>query len=145
MLSVAGSTRRPSSATSPLTVTRPSAMRSSLARRLATPAAARTFWSLSVDPEGMLERLHHLGSGDEVAQRGQVGQRVEPQLLQEHRRGAVKEGLARPRVTGDLLDVAPLLECAHDAVDVHPPDGGDLGPGDRLLVGDDGQRLEGGG
>ena len=42
-----GSTRRPSTATSPLTVTRPSAIRSSHTRRLPRPARASTFWSRS--------------------------------------------------------------------------------------------------
>ena len=50
-----------------------------------------------------------------------------------------------PGSRADLLDVAPLLQRAHHAVDVDAADGRDLGPGDRLLVGDDRQRLEGGG
>ena len=45
--SCSGSTRRPSTATSPLTVTRPSAIRSSQTRRLPSPARARTFCSRS--------------------------------------------------------------------------------------------------
>src|SRR3954462_3632075 len=88
--SASTSTRRPNSATSPFTRTRPSAMRSSLARRLAIPACARIFCSFSVGTEGVLERLHHLGAGDEVAQRGQVVDCVQPQLLEEQAGGPVE-------------------------------------------------------
>src|SRR3954447_10238024 len=129
MRSAAGSTRRPSSATSPLTVTRPPAISSSLARRLATPAAARTFCSFSLNAKRVLELLHDLGAGDEVAERRQVVEVVQPQLLQKQRRGAVQQGLARPGVAGHLLDIAAMLEGAHDAVDVDAADGGDLGAG----------------
>src|SRR2546421_6772959 len=132
--------RRPSSAGSPFTATRPSAISSSDARRLATPAAASTFWSFSVwllGTQRVLERLHDLGTGHEVAERRQVVERVEAELLQEQQGGAVEDGLAGTGVAGDLLDVPPLLERADDAVDVDASDGGQLGPGDRLLVGDD--------
>ena len=47
MTALSGSTCMPSLAGLPSTVTRPLAMRTSLARRDATPEAARTFWSRS--------------------------------------------------------------------------------------------------
>src|SRR5665213_4005270 len=47
MTSTAVSTRRPSTGTSPLTVTRPSTMRSSHTRREPTPVRASTFWRRS--------------------------------------------------------------------------------------------------
>src|SRR4051812_49280750 len=111
--SVSASTRRPSSATSPFTDTRPSAISSSLARRLAIPAWASTFWSFSVGTQGVLERLHHLRSRHEVAQRRQVVDRVQAELLEEEAGGPVEERLPRPGIAGDLLDVAALLEGAH--------------------------------
>ena len=88
MAAVDGSTRRPRTATSPSTVTRPSSIRSSHARRLPNPARARTFWRRSPSPsvgvvavlgrlvlvvgqaQAVLERLDHLGARDERAQRG---------------------------------------------------------------------------
>src|SRR5918995_6909397 len=45
MTSTSGATRRPSTATSPLTRTRRRSMRSSHTRRLPSPAWASTFWS----------------------------------------------------------------------------------------------------
>src|ERR1700704_589163 len=42
-----GSTRRPSTAASPFTVTRPSAINASFVRREPNPARASTFWSRS--------------------------------------------------------------------------------------------------
>src|SRR3546814_2799887 len=48
----------------------------------------------------------------------------------------------RARVLAHLRDEASLLERSHHAVDVHAADRGDLGPGHRLLVGDDGQALQ---
>ena len=58
MTDVSGSTCIPSRAALPSTVTRPFAIRTSLARRDATPAAARTFWSRST---GIRSRSRSLG------------------------------------------------------------------------------------
>ena len=80
--------------------------------------------------------------GTNSARGGRSSSDVEADALEEQRRGAEQDGLARARVLADLGDVAPLLQRAHHAVDVHAPDGRHLGPGDRLLVGDDGQGLQ---
>src|SRR3954471_13768329 len=103
MRSVSGSTRRPSTATSPFTVTRPSAISSSHTRRLPYPATARTFWRRSPSPSGtvggghdaqtVLQRLHHVSARHELGQRRQVGEGVESQPLEEQRRGAPEDGL----------------------------------------------------
>jgi hypothetical protein len=120
-------------------------------RRLALVALARTVAAGEVDgaagigPEPVLERLHDLGAGDEVAEGRQLVEGVEPELLEERPGGAEQHGLPGPGIAGDLLDVAALLERAHDAVDVHAADRRHLGPRHRLLVGDDGQRLQRGG
>ena len=98
-----------------------------------------------VGPEAPLELLDHVGAGHEVAERGQVGERVDAELLEEGAVVPYMHRLAGTGVAADLGDVAPLLQRAHHAVDAHAPDRRHLRPGDRLLVGDDRQGLEGGG
>ena len=234
-----GCTRRPSTATSPFTVTRPAAISSSHSRRLPWPRAAMTFCSRSPSavvsgrlllPQGrlevarrptaratitgggraiapachdaaarrhqasgngvgatasssaaepgsgsgsgsgcasgsvtsagaaagaaaagrlgtghaqaVLEGLDHVGAGHELGQGRQVGQRVEAEPLQEQLGRTPQQRLARAGVAADLVDVAARLQGAQHAVGIDAPDGGDLGPGDRLLVGHDGQRLQ---
>src|SRR3954466_4763618 len=92
-----------------------------------------------LDPEVQppLERLHHVGLGHEAGQRRQVLKRIEPDLLEEPRRGAVEDGLARTGVVADLGDVAALDERGDGRLDVHPADGRQLCTRHRLLVGDD--------
>src|SRR5262245_65581739 len=107
MRSVFGSARSPRAATSPLTRTRPSAISASEARRLPNPARARIFCSRSSSgpvtgrgglrvravelrqrvaqglggrTEPVLELLHHVGPGAEVADGGQRVEAGEPQL-----------------------------------------------------------------
>src|SRR4051812_13443285 len=116
MWSCSGSTRRPSSAISPLTVTRPSPIRPSLTRREPTPARARTFCSRSsdsgtglllagdVDLRGLVRRGHLARAADrkeqtalerlddrrlrhEVGERRQVAQRIDAEPLEEQPRG----------------------------------------------------------
>src|SRR4051794_37749860 len=150
MRAVVGSTRWPMWATSPSTLTRPSSISSSHARRDPTPARARTFWSLSdpsasdgpdilrlglevhlgsvfyvhirvglgvgfvgravvgldVDPQTLLERLDHVGTGDELGQRRQLVERVDAESLEQQRRGAEEHGLAGARIASHLVDVA---------------------------------------
>ena len=55
--------------------------------------------------------------------------------------GAVQQA-AGVRVGADVLDESPGHQGADDTVDVDPADPGDPGPGDRLPVGDDGQRFQ---
>src|SRR5438067_10426303 len=123
-----GSTRCPRTATEPLTVTRPSSMSSSHARRLPKPARASTFCSRSpsavtrrslaghspitrrslAGSQPLFEDLDHLRPGHEVAERGKVVEGVEAETLEELARGAVEHGLARAGIASHLLDVAAL-------------------------------------
>src|SRR4051794_12315315 len=123
MRSLAASTLSPSVASLPLTVTSPWSISSSQWRRLPRPACARTFCSRSlgierVRTEPLLECLHHLRAGNELAQRRKVIERVEPEPLEEQARGAVQECEARTGIAGDLLDETALLQRAHHPVDV---------------------------
>ncbi len=68
--------------------------------------------------------------------------RVEPQALEEKRGGAVQHRLTRARIPADLLDEPVGVQGADHSVHADAPDGGDLGPGHRLFVGDDGEGLE---
>ena len=68
--------------------------------------------------------------------------RVESEPLEERRGGAEQDGLAGPGVAADLVDVAAGLQRPDHAVGVDAADRRDLRPRDRLLVGDDRQRLE---
>src|SRR5579885_3126112 len=150
MQSTSTSARAPRSATTPLNVTSPSAMSSSQRRRLPMPARARTFCSRSgvanvVRLQPQLERFDDVGAGHELAERGQLVDRVEPEALEEQARRAVEHGLAGTRVARDLFDEAALLQRADDAVDVDAADRRDLRAAHRLLVGDDGERLQRGG
>ena len=53
----------------------------------------------------------------------------------------VEHGLSRPRVASNFVDIASLLKRAHDAINVHTANRGDLVTGHRLLVGDNCKRL----
>src|SRR5258708_5354724 len=104
--SASTSTREPSTATRPFTVTSPSAIRSSQRRRLPMPTRARTFWSRSgsaivVDRRGLeaelliraqteLEGLDHVGPGHELAERWQLLDAVEAEPFEEHAGRAVE-------------------------------------------------------
>ena len=119
------STRRPSIATSPLTVTRPSAISPRTTRRLPSPrwpapsAGARRSACSSgsrrrrgqAEVAGssgarrrnvVLERLDDLGARHELAERRQVVERVEAEPLEEQRRRAVQHRLARAGIAADL-------------------------------------------
>ena len=109
---------------SPLTVTRPCAIRSSETRREATPAAAMTFCSRS--PSGRASRRVRYQAasskpvGSVVEQRRDVRQlvdRVDAELRQQHVGGLVvdRAGLA---VGEGLGDEAAAEQGAHDRVDV---------------------------
>lgn len=97
---------------------------------------------IDIDAEAGFECLDHLSPRNEIAERWQFVERVEAETFEEHRRGSEEHRLAGTRVPGELTDVATLLQRPHDAIDVDPSDRSDLGPGDRLLVGNDRQRLE---
>src|SRR5262245_22874079 len=58
-----------------------------------------------LDPQTALERLDDRGVRYEVAERGQVGERVEAEPLQERGSGAVEHRLTGAGVAPDLLDV----------------------------------------
>src|SRR5437764_11209419 len=100
------------------------------------PACARTFCSRSspsvgidrVRTEPLLESLHHVGPGHEVAERREVVDRVQTETLEEQSRRAVHQREARTRITRHLLDEAALLQGAHNTVDVDASDGGHLRP-----------------
>ena len=90
----------------------------------------------------MLEGLDHIGAGHERGDGRQLVEHVEAEALQEQRGGAVEHGLARALVAGHLVDQAPVHQGADHAVDVDAADRRDLGPGEGLLVGHDGQGLQ---
>src|SRR3990170_3578273 len=120
---LAGSTCSPTVATRPSIRTRPAAISPSLARRDATPAAARIFWSRSsgiaraVESERLLERVHGIalalaapGSGrarsaarallgetrgDVGVKRRQVVERGQPEPLEEVEACPVEDRAAR--------------------------------------------------
>ena len=81
-------------------------------------------------------------SGDELAQRRQVVERVEAEPFEEQARRAVQQREPGTGIARDLLDQAALLQRAHHAVDVHAANGGHLRTAHRLLVRDDRERLE---
>src|SRR5664280_805245 len=154
--STVGSTRRPSTGTDPLTVTRPSAMSSSHTRRDPTPIRAITFcsrspvagWSAESSPIDdrahlVLELIEGLGPGKQVLHRWQLVQPVEAETFQKGVRCGVEDGLTRPGSPTGRGDVATMLEQSDHAVHVDSAQGGDLGPRHRLLVGHDGQGLQG--
>src|SRR4051812_23731880 len=147
--SVSVCTRRPRTATSPLTVTRPPAISSSATRLLPMPTRARTFCSRSPsraaesssiggrglialafdverrvgsDAQTLLERLDDPRARHELAEGRQVLERGEPQLLEEHRCGAEQDGLPGAGIARDLGDVDALLQRSHHAVDVDAAD-----------------------
>ena len=123
---VDGSIRRPSAATSPSTVTRPSAISSSQARREPIPTRARTFWRRSpvrrrrqaastprpsADWQVALELAGHLGPGQEVLDRRQLLERVEPEALQEEVGGAEEGRLAGPVGAADRPRCSPAARA----------------------------------
>src|SRR4051812_16338501 len=105
MRSDSTSTRRPSTATSPFTVTRPAAIGCPGVRRLPIPTRASTFCRrspvgssssggrgivlghadvrLGGDAQALLERLHDLGARHELAERREIVERADAQLLEE--------------------------------------------------------------
>ncbi len=74
----------------------------------------------------MLECLDHVGTGHELGERRELVDRVQAELLEEQRRGAPQDGLARTGVAADLVDVPATLQGAQHTVGVDPADGRDL-------------------
>ena len=72
---------------------------------------------------------------------GQLVERGDPDPLEEVVRGPVEVGAGLGVLAGPL-DEATREQRAHHAVDVDSPDRGDPSTRDRLLVGDDRQRLQ---
>ena len=74
---------------------------------------------------------------------GQVLDRVEAEMLEELRRGAVGHRPARRAAAAAQFDPAGLQQHVDGALrGAHAPDLLDLGAGHRLVIGDDGERLE---
>ena len=91
-------------------------------------------------PTGQLV-LHVVHVGEVRRQLGQLVERGDADPLQEVAGGAVEVGAVLAVLAG-LLDQPAGEQGAHHAVDVDAADRRDPGPGDRLLVGDHGQRLQ---
>ena len=68
-----------------------------------------------VSAQAGLEGLDHLGAGDEVGDRWQVGHRVQPQTFQELPGGPPQHRLARPGVAAHLVHVAPVCSVRSTA------------------------------
>ena len=176
-----GSTRRPSTATSPLTVTRrvdqvladPPAAEARPGQHLLEPRIARAGALLrssaptstcratrrhrAVDAcstsasvaSGIRSRRRPCSSasttsapGTNSASGGRSSSVSRPSRSRNSMVVPNRTAWPGPGSRADLVDVAALLQRAHHAVDVDAADGGHLGPGDRLLVGHDRQRLE---
>ena len=83
------------------------------------------------------ERIRHLFHFREIAEI------VQAEAIEELARGRVHERAAHHLLAADGLDQMPLDERRQDAAAAaHAADLGDLRRGDRLLVGDDGERFE---
>src|SRR5882757_486547 len=118
MTALTGSTRVPNSRTTlPSTLTRPSAISSSAARRLATPALDSTFCSRT--PSGDSDIVDRIHFGEERSDGGQVLDGRQPQPLQEQLGRSIKDATSLP-VRADLLDQAPGQEGPHHPVNVNP-------------------------
>jgi hypothetical protein len=76
-----------------------------------------------VGAQALLELLDHLGAGHEVAERGQVVEGVEAELLEERRAWCRTAPAGPDRGRGPPRRCSPAAERAHDAIDVHAPDG----------------------
>src|SRR3954466_1162914 len=105
-------------------------MRSSQARREPTPAAASTFWRRSAVSAWGIEYFFHI-VGQERGKRGQLVDRVDPELLQEQRRRTVQVG-TRLALDAALLDQSARGKRTHDPVAVDAADGRDPRPGHGL-------------
>src|SRR5262245_51210562 len=136
MTTVSGSTRRPNSVTTaPSTLTRPWAMRSSAARREATPARDRTFCSRTPSGSEFVNGVH---LRQQRRDRGQILQRGQSKPLQEQFGCAVKE-TAGLGVGPGLLDETAGKQGADDAVAVDATNSGDTSTSHRLPIGDNGE------
>ena len=94
------------------------------------------------DAKPVLQKLDHVGTGNELGNGGQVVERIEAELLEEDVRRSEQYCLARPVVPTDLFDVATCRQRANHAVRIHAANGSDLGPRDRLLVRNDSECLQ---
>ena len=91
----------------------------------------------------LLEGVHHLRAGHEVAERREVLDPVQAEPLEEQLGRPVQDRKARAGVPPHLDHVPALAERPQDAVGVDAPDARDLGPRNGLLVGDYRQGLQG--
>ena len=134
------------------TDTRPSPMSTSQARREPMPGGgehllqADALVVASCGPCGRLRswarrRRARSSVGQERRERRQLVERAQPEPLEQQVGRAVQRRRA-VRVVPGLRDQAAGEQRAHDAVDVDAADRADPRPGDRLAVGDDGERLE---
>src|SRR5207248_1254838 len=76
-----------------------------------------------------------------AARRGKVLERLETHHLEKPHRRPIKLWLPGSRATPDLRDQVAQLEVAEHAFAVDSPDLLDARPGNRLLIGDDGEGL----
>src|SRR5262249_16865762 len=122
--------------------TRPSAMSRSAPRRLDSPACARILLSLSF-AIGRDRLRCELWNPELALDLRQVRRIAQAEGDEELARRLVHEGTAGRLLAPRDADESPLEEIVQRGLGVHAAHGVDLGPGHRLLVGDDGQRLEG--
>ena len=73
---------------------------------------------------------------------GQISQTGQAEIFKEQRRGAVRRRAAHHLGATGSLDQSALHQSLHDTVHVHAANLFDLGTGDRLAIGDDGERLQ---
>ena len=141
----AGSTRVPSWVTTrPSTVTRPSVMRFSQARREPSPAEARPS-AAGRRPQRTLPSSSSPSSsmsGSSGASEGNSSRPAQAQLLQEQICGRVQAG-AGLGVGPDLGDQPAADQGARHRVDADTADRRNASPGHRLAVGDDRESLQG--
>ena len=79
----------------------------------------------------------------QLVQAGQILDRVEAEMLEELRGRAVGHRPTRRAAAAAQFDPARLQQHVDGAFrGAHPPDLLDLGAGDRLVIGDDGERLQ---
>src|SRR5688572_15930240 len=149
MRSRSGSTLCPVRAGVPLTVTGPASTSTSAARRDATPARARARW-MRIAGMASLGRVRRRGVGGRdhpERDRELVGPRQllevpKREVLEEERRRSVQQRPPQSFRPTDDVDQPALVQRLEHTADRDAPDLLDVGARDRLLIGDDRQRLE---
>src|SRR5216117_1590383 len=125
--------------TTPLTATWPSAISASAPRRDVSPAWARILLSLSFV---MLGHGGQLGHAELALDLRQVVEVAQAERDEELARGLEEVRPPRSVLAARDPDETPLEQALEHGLGVHAADRVHLGARDRLLVGDDRQRLE---